>query len=206
MKKEVIIRAFDNGSFKLPRFIRLFDSKNKTYKVLYKGKEYKKESNIKEIRQITQVIEALNIKDKKKRLKFIYNKACDILDDDFYGKNVCGFKNNKCLKDRTKNNKCDGCCRCSDNNKHCKYLINHICSTRCLACKFYICSIIKNKGYKYKVNDILVLKYLLNWKQKIMIYSDFFMTVDEVVYDLYKNNIVKWAFRRYKEKFIYDGK
>lgn len=91
MKKEVIIRVDDNGNFKLSRFIKLFDSKNKIYKVLYKEKEYIKESSIKEIRQISQVIEALNIKDKKKRLTFIYNKACDILDDDFYGKKCMRF-------------------------------------------------------------------------------------------------------------------
>ena len=46
MKKEVIIRADDNGNFKLPRFTRLFDSKNKKYKVLYKGKEYIKEKGL----------------------------------------------------------------------------------------------------------------------------------------------------------------
>ena len=206
MKKEVIIRVDDNGNFKLSRFIRLLDSKNKKYKVLYKEKEYIKESSIKEIRQISQVIEALNIKDKKKRLTFVYNRACDILDDDFYGKNVCGFKNNKCFQDRKKKTKCDGCCRCNDNKKHCRYLINHICSTRCLACKFHICYTLKKKGYKYKVNDILVLKYLLNWKQRIMVYLDFFMTPEEVIEDLYKNNIVKWTFRKTEEKFIYDDK
>ena len=205
MEKEVIIKVDETGSFKLPRFIRLFDSKNKKYKVLYKEKEYTKESNIKKIRQISQVVEALNIKDKRKRLEFVYNKACDILDDDFYGKNVCGFKQNKCIQDRKKN-KCDGCCRCNDNKRHCLYLKNHICSTRCLACKFHICYALKKMGYRYKVNDILVLKYLLNWKQKIMVYLDFFMTPEEVIEDLYKNSIIKWTFKKSQEKFIIDGK
>ena len=206
MKKEVIIRVDDNGNFKLSRFIRLFDSKNKKYKVLYKGKEYIKESNIKEIRELTQIIEALNIKDKRKRLLFICNKACDILDDNFSCQKMCKFKNNKCIYDRMKKDKYNGCCGTIDRKKHCKYLINNNCSTRCLACKFHICHTLKKMGYKYKVDDILVLKYLLNWKQKIMVYLDFFMTPDEVVEDLYKNNIIAWAFRKTEEKFIYDDK
>lgn len=206
MIKEVLIKVTDEGVYKIPRFIKYFDNKNKEYKILYKGKIYKKESMQKEIRQITEVIEALNIKDKKERLKYVYDKACDILDDDFYGKNVCGFKNNKCIQDRTKENKCDGCCRCNDNKKHCMHLVNHICSTKCLACKFHICLNLKRLGYKYKVNDILVLKYLLNWKQKIMLYLDFFMTPEEVISDLYKNKIILWAFKKQKERFIIDGK
>ena len=66
MKKRVIIKVDDDG-------------------------KYNKENKDKKIRQITQLVEALNIKNKSERLKFLYNKACDILDSDFYGKNVCQF-------------------------------------------------------------------------------------------------------------------
>lgn len=179
MKKRVIIKVDDDG-------------------------KYNKENKDKKIRQITQLVEALNIKNKSERLKFLYNKACDILDSDFYGKNVCQFKNNSCLQDRTKNNKFDGCCRCNNGKRHCKYLADHKCTTRCLACKFHICSNLKKLGYKYNINDILVLKYLLNWKQKIIVYLDFFKTPEEVLLDVKKNSIIYWILKKEVDVFIDD--
>lgn len=86
----------------------------------------------------------MNIKNKRKRLKFIYDKTCDLLDEDFYGKNVCEFKNGKCIKDRLCNNLGGECC--CDSQKYlsmCPYLIDKGCSVRCLACKFHVCSHVK---------------------------------------------------------------
>lgn len=203
MTKEVIIEVDSNGNYKIPKLIRLRDNKNKKYKVLYEGKYYEKEKLDKNIREITQLAEALNIKDKKQRLSYIYNKACDLLDSDFYGKNICNFKNNKCLHDRKDENKYDGCCQ-SNNGKHCKYLKNHKCEVRCLACKFHICKELIKLGYKYRVNDILVLKYLLNFKQKIIVYLDYFMSEEEVLEDIYKNSIILWVLKKEKDKFIKD--
>lgn len=206
MKKEIIINVDDIGNYKISRFIRILDTKNKEYKVYYKGKYYKKESKDKKIRQITQLVEALNIKDKMKRLEYVYDKACDILDEDFYGKNVCKFKDNSCMQDRLKKEKTDGCCRCHNNKEHCIYLVNHRCTIRCMACKFHICACLKKLGFKYSVNDITVLKYLLNWKQKIIIYLDFFQTKEEVLKDIYKNSLIIWAFKKDRKNFINDGK
>lgn len=46
-----------------------------------------------------------------------------------------------------------------------------------------------------------MLKYLLNWKQKIMVYNDFFMTKEEVLKDVYKNSIILWTLSK-KRDFI----
>lgn len=201
-KKEVIIKVRDNGTFKLNKFkiINIFN--NKHFKLLYKNKMYDKEVNIKQIKQISQVVEALNINNKKRKYEYVYDKACEVLDSSFYGKNVCEFRNNKCIHDRVHNASEDGCCRNNKGNKKCMYLDNHLCTIKCLACKFHICHCIREKGLKYKVNDILVLKYILNIKQKIMIYNNFFMTKEENIKDLLSNSIIIWVFKKSKEKWI----
>lgn len=194
------------GKYKVPKFIRFVAGK-RDFKFEYNGKLYNKELKTnKEVRQISLLVEALNIKDKRKRLKFIYDKSCELLDDDFYGKNICEFKNNKCIHDRKHNASCDGCCKTNDGARMCKYLKDHRCSTSCLACKFHICYCIRRKGYKYKINDIYMLKYLYNIKQKIIVYNDFFMTPEEVLEDIYKNSIILWTFRRKKEYWIDNKK
>ena len=49
---------------------------------------------------INDLILALNIKNRRKRLEFIYDTACQEIDDYFANKNVCDFKNNKCRLQR----------------------------------------------------------------------------------------------------------
>lgn len=200
MKKYVF--KLKKGKYKIPRFIRLFVGKRKFY-FEHNGKLYDEEiKDNKEVRQISLLTKALNIKDKKKRISFVYDKSCDLLDDDFYGKNICEFKDNKCIHDRLHNASCDGCCRTNDGLRKCKYLENHRCKTKCLACKFHICYCIRKKGYKYKINDIYMIKYILNWKQKIIIYNDFFMTPKEVLNDVYKNSILRWTFKKTKDYWV----
>lgn len=191
-----------NGKYKIPRLIRFLSGK-RNFKFEYKNKLYDKELNEnKEIKQVSLLVEALNIKDKRKRLRFVYDKSCELLDDDFYGKNICEFKDNKCIHDRLYNASCDGCCKTNDGLRRCKYLENHRCKTKCLACKFHICHCIRQNGYKYKVNDIYMLKYIYNWKQKIIVYSNFFMTPEEVLDDVYKNSLIYWAFKKKKDYWV----
>lgn len=189
-----IVFKMEDGKYKIPRLIR-YKIRNNNFKFEYKKKLYDKEidSDDKEVKQISLLTEALNIKKRKERLKFVYDKACELLDGDFYGKNICEFKNNICLHDRIHNGNCDGCCRRNDNNKTCKYLKNHRCSTKNLACKLHICDPLKKKGYRYRINDIYILKYLYSWKQKLFIYTDLFLSEKEVLSDIYKNSILYWA-------------
>lgn len=191
--KKIILKKV-NGKYKIFRFVNFF-SKCYHFYYEYNGNLCDKYTNKdKELKQISLLVEALNIKNKKERIKFIYEKSCDLLDDDFYGKNICEFKNNKCIHDRVLNCSCDGCCKTNDGLKKCKYLVNHRCTIRCIACKFHICHCIRKKRYKIKVNDIYMIKYLYNWKQKIIIYNDFFIPEVEVLNHLYKNSIILWLF------------
>ena len=200
---EIVLKR-ENGKYKIPRFIKYRISKRNKFKFEHNGKLYDKEikTKDKELKQVSILVQALNITNRKERLKFCYDKACELLDNDFYGKNLCEFKNNRCMHDRIHAISEDGCCRSNDNKRKCKYIKNHRCSTKCLACKFHICYCLKQKGYKYRINDIYVLKYLYNAKQKLMIYTDFFMTEEEVLKDVYKNSIIYWALVPRMQKFI----
>lgn len=157
---------------KIPLFLR--------YKIKYYDFELDDKSN----RQLVLLVEACNIKDRKKRLEFIYNKSCELLDEEF-SCGLCGFKNNKCLAGRV-----NGCCR------ECRYLINNRCSTMNLACKFHTCNELKRRGYVFRINDILMIKYLYTWKQKLFCYYNLFISKEEFLDDIYKNSIILWAFKR----------
>ena len=201
--KEVVLHNI-NGKYKIPRFIRFKIRKDVVFKAEHLDKTHEKEISIdnKELKQMSLLVEALNIKDKKERLAFVYDKSCELLDNDFYEKNLCEFKDNKCLHDRIHGQSMNGCCSSSDNSKKCPHLRQHRCTTKCLACKFHVCHCLREKGIKYKVNDIYLLKYLYNWKQKIMIYNNFFMTSEENLKDIYRNSIIYWALFSLKVKFI----
>ena len=194
MSKIRLIKVKDNGKVKVPLFLKLRDRKNINYTLDCKNKNIDSLTK----KQVNILIKALNIKNKKDRLSYIYDASCDLLDNDFYPKNVCNFKNNKCMHDRKHSTVGDGCCS-DDNGNKCMYLVNHRCSVKCLACKFHMCYMIKNH---YKPRDILVMKYLLNWKQRIMCYLNFFMTKEEVMNDLLRNSIILWTFRKNKERFL----
>ena len=60
---------------------------------------------------ISNFIMALNIKNRRKRIEYIYDNACLEIDNFYEGKNVCGFKDNQCYVQRKlNNNKFNGCC------------------------------------------------------------------------------------------------
>ena len=61
---------------------------------------------------LSDLVWALNIKKRKKRLEFIYDVACDEINEYVKDKNICGFKNNQCRMHRKlKNGYVNGCCR-----------------------------------------------------------------------------------------------
>ncbi len=129
---------------------------------------------------------ALNIKNKKERYEYIYDVVCDYLDSNFYGKNLCEFKNNKCLGDRNKKfEKSCGCCNGRDRGT-CKYLVGGRCSIKCMACKLFTCPSLKKKGIKFRVRDIPLLKYFFSLRQKEVLAYTIFTPKDEVIEKLIK--------------------
>lgn len=80
--------------------------------------------------EIRQIIEGLNIKNRKRRIEYIYDDACKIIDEVNQNMNICGFKNNQCYVQRwnKSNYKCGSC-------RKCRYQSNTGCTTSNLACK-----------------------------------------------------------------------
>ena len=111
---------------------------------------------------------ALNIKNKEKRLSFIYDVVCDYLDNLFIKENMCEFKNNKCYSNRCKNfEKVNGCCS-NNKNINCKYFDKNHCLIKCSGCKFYICPSLKKKKGPIKLKNIFITR-LLSYRQKIIL-------------------------------------
>lgn len=133
--------------------------------------------------KIQQMINGLNIKNRYKRITYVYDTACSIIDSNTKGLNVCGFKNNKCyIQQKQNNGKCNGCCRL------CKYQNSNGCSTKNLACKLFNCSEVKKRYKTVEYKDLDILK-LLSLKNRLIVKSDYFATREEVLKDLYAHTL-----------------
>lgn len=129
--------------------------------------------------KIQQIIKGLNIKNRGKRITYVYDTACNIIDSNTKGLNICGFKNNKCyIQQKQNNGKCNGCCRL------CKYQNSNGCPTKNLACKLFNCSEVKKRYKTIEYKDLAILK-LLSLKNRLIVKSDYFSTREEVLKDLY---------------------
>lgn len=129
--------------------------------------------------KIQQIIKGLNIKNRCKRITYVYDTTCNIIDSNTKGLNICGFKNNKCyIQQKQNNGKCNGCCRL------CKYQNSNGCPTKNLACKLFNCSEVKKRYKTIEYKDLAILK-LLSLKNRLIVKSDYFSTREEVLKDLY---------------------
>ena len=128
---------------------------------------------------IDSIINALNIKKRRKRINFIYDQSCLLIDEKNKGINICGFKNEKCYVQRKlKNEKCNGCCRI------CVYQTWDGCPTKNLACKLFNCSEVRKRYEVIDYKDLKLLK-VLSLKNQIIIKSDYFSKREDVLKDLY---------------------
>lgn len=156
-----------------------FLKKIKIYKsILYFNTLFVVKNNIHN-QMIDYIINALNIKNRKKRITYIYDSSCKLIDDNTKNANICGFKNGKCYVQRNLNNgKCNGCCR------KCLYQTNKGCPTKNFACKLFNCSEVTSRYDVIKYEDLKLLK-LLSLKNRIIIESDYFSKREDVLKDLY---------------------
>ncbi len=138
------------------------------------------------ILNLYHIEKAINIKNKKDRYEYIYDTVCDYLDNCFQGKNLCEFKDNKCLGDRNKKfEKSCGCCH-GKTRGTCKYLVNGSCSIKCMGCKLFTCPSLKKKGIKFRIKDIPLLNYFFNLRQKEVLAYTIFTPRDQVIERLIK--------------------
>lgn len=172
MKRKTIVIESKEDYTKFIKRIILYKS------ILYINTEFQVERN--QINdKLQQIIKGLNIKNRCKRITYVYDTTCNIIDSNTKGLNICGFKNNKCyIQQKQNNGKCNGCCRL------CKYQNSNGCPTKNLACKLFNCSEVKKRYKTIEYKDLAILK-LLSLKNRLIVKSDYFSTREEVLKDLY---------------------
>lgn len=134
--------------------------------------------NIKDQNDFILAINAIFYRTRYERYSYIYDTVCDYLDSDFYGKNKCDFKDNKCGEKRNTSSVV-GCCR---HFKYkligplypkwviCEYLTKeHKCGAKCISCKLYTCDYLRKRGIVFKIRDILLLDVFFRPLQKYYI-------------------------------------
>ncbi len=129
-------------------------------------------------REFIDGISAIFYPTRYERYNYIYDTVCDYLDNNFYGKKLCDFQNNKCVGKRNTSSNV-GCCRhfktkilgplsqlvvCEHLNME-----NYTCEAKCISCKLFTCDYLEKKGIKFKMKDILLLNTFFNPLQKYFI-------------------------------------
>ena len=150
-------------------------------------------------KMLTYIIEALNIKNRKRRITYIYDNSCKMIDDST-PKNMCGFKNGKCYLQRSSKSKnCNGCCG------KCLYQSKEGCPTKNLACKLFNCSEVKSRYNMIRAEDLKLLR-LLSLKNQLIIKSDYFSTREDVLKDLYAYTLtystIRVVYRLIKNNYL----
>ena len=128
-------------------------------------------------------VTAANIKNIEKRYNYIYDIVCDYLDNEFQEKNICQFRNNKCIG-VTDGYHCkesvNGCCY-GRRRGLCKNFINGNCSIKSISCKLFTCRYLKKSKIKYNSENIPLLKNFFNKKQKTIIEDSIFIDKEEII-------------------------
>ncbi len=171
-------------------FIR---DKNELYKKIkfYKTILYRNTKLVTNIddEECKAIVEALNIKNRRKRIEFIYDYCCNKIDNYYSGKNICGFIGNKCVNQQSPN--CtykNGCCRL------CIHQSEFGCKTKNLTCKLFYCSSVTKKHKVITFNDLKILK-LFSLRQRLMVRDSFFSTREQIISDLYIGSIIIFGLR-----------
>lgn len=147
-------------------------------------------------KELNYIIEGLNIKNRKKRIEYVYDKACEIIDNNNCNIDRCDFKNNQCILHRKlNNNKINGCCRM------CTFQSNKGCTTKNLTCKLFNCSYVREKYKVIEFEDLKILK-LLSFRQKYILKHDYFSSREEVLKDLYSISLTYSTLRMFS-RIIY---
>ena len=152
-------------------------------------------------KKFIQALTAILKDNNKEMYEYIYDAVCEYLDNFFYGKNLCNFKNNKCgEKINTTSNV--GCCRHFEkrflgmfriNNKlvQCEYLKNYKCSTKCLPCKLFTCDYLEKKGIKFKMKDIFLIDTFFNLVQKFTLKTAVYTPKEIIIKRLLKERYLR---------------
>ena len=139
--------------------------------------------------EFISAINAILYDNKFQRYNYIYDTVCDYLDNFFYGKNLCDFKENQCGEKRGTTSRI-GCCH------HfkvkwlgpftklvpCEHLKeDYTCGAKCIGCKLLTCDYLEKKGVKFRIKDILLLDTFFNPVQKYFIKFMVFTPKEKII-------------------------
>ena len=112
--------------------------------------------------RVRDIETALNIKSRKRRIEYIYDRGCDIVDR-FNEENgaVCRFSGGRC-EDPKHQRYPNGCC-C-----HCYLQTSHGCPTKNLSCKFFFCDHMAKKYRYLSVGDVDLFRLLTPGQRAIV--------------------------------------
>lgn len=159
-------------------------------------------NNSKYFFDIVNSFTALSISDQKLKYEYIYDTVCNYLDSEFKNNNLCDFQNNQCIANRQPNaiHSSMGCCYSFEysnmldpnlikNIKLCQHLDCNSCSTKCITCKMFTCKYLRNKGYRFRINNLLLLDCFFNKKQHLIIKYTFLKLVMKLLKNYSKKTI-----------------
>jgi hypothetical protein len=188
MEKIIVVeKNKENYFYKKIKWLKILKSKNYTFSIEYCEHKYKNNTKKtpKKLYMILNIISILNTKDKKEMYGLIYDYSCEYLDNEFSCKNICDFKDDMCIYNRSKNKgiKVSSCCERNRTRIICEKFdkVNKCCTIKCIGCKLFTCRYLRKKGIKYKANDIPYLKYFLSPRQKKICENLLYIDKDEII-------------------------
>ena len=174
-------------------YIKNFEKKEKEKNIIAYIINFNKDCT--EQKDFISGIDAIFFNTRYERYNYIYDTVCNYLDNYFYGKNLCDFKDNKCGEKRNTSSN-TGCCH---HFKHkllgpfsklvsCEYLNkeNYKCNAKCISCKLFTCDYLESKGIKFKIKDIFLLDTFFNPIQKFFIKYMVFTPKEKIIKRLMK--------------------
>ena len=121
---------------------------------------------------------ALNIKNKKKRIEYVYDYCINRVDEFYREKNYCNFENGQCKCQREENsNRKNGCCLI------CVYQTENGCPTQNLSCKLFYCNEISKKQEMFPLRDLKILK-VFGFRRRLIAIDNFFAKREDVITDI----------------------
>lgn len=192
----VLFSIHINKSAKLKRIIKNLQKivKRCIQKKLVLGVKYEGKNIIGELiadeqdnqTEIIKCLKAVLIKEKRKKIEYIYDQVCEELDEEFAKNNYCDFKDDVCIEKRNCSERVTmGCCHkfkhpitMNGELKECPYLVDRHCSTQCITCKLFTCDAIK---VKFKLKNIPLIECFFNPIQKLIVKTNFFTKREKII-------------------------
>lgn len=145
---------------------------------------------------------AISFNTKKEKYEYLYDIVCDYLDKQFEEKNLCDFKDGKCIANRTGQtmHKDNGCCYNVKYIGHldfkvsgyCSKLSERGCTIKCISCKFFTCKYYQKQGISFEPKTIFLIKNFFTKSQILILKYNIYRTKDEIINKLLSGKLLPY--------------